>query len=106
MLPMRQSRKLLLIESLENRRLLSSTLVDQIVATPQLTLKPSGMSASQASVDGYSPQQIQHAYGFDQISLANGVKSDGTGQTIAIVDAYNNPNIASDLHTFDQQFSL
>src|SRR5262249_51812117 len=31
---------------------------------------------------------------------------DGTGQTIAIVDAYADPNIATDLTNFDQQFNL
>src|SRR5262249_52962977 len=34
------------------------------------------------------------------------VAGDGTGQTIAIVDAYDNPDIATDLHVFDQQFGL
>jgi subtilase family serine protease len=48
----------------------------------------------------YTPAQIQHAYGFDQMGL------DGSGQTIAIVDAYDHPSIASNLHTFDQQFGL
>ena len=32
------------------------------------------------------------------------VTGDGTGQTIAIVDAYNAPTIVADLHAFDQQF--
>jgi subtilase family serine protease len=31
---------------------------------------------------------------------------DGTGQTIAIIDAYNDPTIFNDLHTFDQTFGL
>lgn len=48
----------------------------------------------------FSPSQIRHAYGFDQ--LAN----QGAGQTIYIVDAYNDPNIASDLQTFDSQWGL
>ena len=30
----------------------------------------------------------------------------GAGQTIAIVDAYDDPNVASDLHKFDVQFGL
>ncbi len=30
----------------------------------------------------------------------------GAGQTVAIVDAYNDPNIASDLATFDTQYGL
>jgi hypothetical protein len=49
---------------------------------------------------GYWPAQLRHAYGFDKLSL------DGTGQTIAIVDAYADPNIVGDLRTFDAQFNL
>ena len=48
----------------------------------------------------YAPNQILHAYGFDKLPY------DGTGQTIAIVDAYDNPNVASDLATFDQLYGL
>src|SRR5205823_11502776 len=46
------------------------------------------------------PAQMRHAYGFDQ--LAN----DGSLQTIAIVDAYDDPNIAADLDTFSGRFGL
>jgi hypothetical protein len=53
-----------------------------------------------SSPSGYVPAQILHAYGFDQLSL------DGTGQTIAIVDAFHDPNIEKDLATFDRQFGL
>jgi hypothetical protein len=48
----------------------------------------------------YSPPQISTAYGFNLIS------NQGSGQTIYIVDAYNDPNIASDLKTFDSQWGL
>jgi subtilase family serine protease len=48
----------------------------------------------------YDPAQIRHAYGFDQVS------NQGAGQTIYIVDAYNDPNITNDLHTFDAQWGL
>ena len=55
----------------------------------------------------YTPSQIRHAYGFDQITFANGaIVGDGSGQTIAIVDAYDDPFIFSDLHHFDQTFGL
>ena len=51
---------------------------------------------------GYTPQQIQNAYGVNQITFSGGkVAGNGAGQTIAIVDAYNDPNIRSDLATFD-----
>jgi hypothetical protein len=48
----------------------------------------------------YTPAQIRSAYGINGLSL------DGTGQTIAIVDAYDDPNILASLDTFDEQFGL
>jgi subtilase family serine protease len=55
----------------------------------------------------FTPAQIRHAYGFDQITFNNGhVKADGSGQTIAIVEAFHDPRIASDLHYFDWIFGL
>jgi len=62
-------------------------------------------AATSTSPGGYSPAQIQAAYGFNNVTF-NGVKDDGSGQTIAIVDAYDDPNILSDLAAFDQQFGL
>ena len=53
----------------------------------------------------YTPSQIAQAYGFNSIAFG-GIKGDGTGQTIAIVDAYSDPNIQSDLNVFDAQFGL
>src|SRR5258708_21512352 len=49
---------------------------------------------------GYSPTQVRHAYGVDNIP------NQGAGQTIAIVDAYDDPNIASDLDKFKSTFGL
>ncbi len=54
---------------------------------------------------GFSPAQIEQAYGFSSISF-NGTAGTGKGETIAIVDAYNDPNIQSDLNTFDTEFGL
>jgi hypothetical protein len=83
-----------LIESLETRQLLSSV---TSVALPSIQVIP---DASTGSIAGYSPAQIRTAYGF------NSVTDDGAGQTIAIVDAYSDPDISSDLATFDKEFSL
>src|SRR5262249_46785692 len=55
---------------------------------------------------GLTPNQVRHAYGFDRITLDHGIAGDGTGQTIAIVDAFDDPNIEDDLHAFDQRFNL
>jgi hypothetical protein len=57
----------------------------------------------------YNPAQIRAAYGFNNVTFTSGgttVKGDGSGETIAIVDAYNDPNIMSDVNTFDQQWSI
>jgi subtilase family serine protease len=54
----------------------------------------------------YTPQQISQAYGFNSTTLPGGQLATGAGQTIAVVDAYYDPNIAGDLATFDAQFGL
>jgi len=79
-------------EGLEPRRLLSTAL--QMAAPP-----------FDPTTDGYTPAQIRHAYGFDQLSFGS-VPADGRGQTIAIVDEMDNPTIVSDLNVFDTQFGL
>jgi subtilase family serine protease len=61
---------------------------------------------SGVSPSGYTPARIRHAYNFDSITLGGTVTGDGSGQTIAIVDAFDDPNIANDLKAFDQQFGL
>ena len=58
------------------------------------------LRASDAAPVGYAPAQIRHAYGFDAVAAA------GSGQIIAIVDAYDAPKVASDLQTFTATFRL
>jgi subtilase family serine protease len=57
--------------------------------SPLATLQPSGMS----------PAQIKQAYGFPAIYQ-------GSGEVIAIVDAYDDPDIETDLNTFSKKFGL
>src|SRR5437899_2538830 len=52
------------------------------------------------SPTGLAPATILSVYGFSTSSTAGG------GQTIAIVDAFNNPNAEKDLGTFSQQYGL
>ena len=100
--PVRSKRPVsVLIEVLESRTLLSISVWDSTV-TPQLTLLP---TATNSAISGYTPAQIRHAYGFDQVTFGS-VVGNGAGQTIAIIDAYGDPNIANDLHTFDVAFGL
>ena len=51
----------------------------------------------------YGPAQIRKAYGIDSMIKSGG---DGSGQTIVIIDAFQNPTMASDLATFDRTFHL
>jgi len=85
---------------LESRTLLSASSLQELRAIPALQLVP---AVTNTFATGLTPSQVRHAYGFDQISFGNGtIAADGSGQTIAIVDAYDDPNIANDLHVFDQ----
>jgi subtilase family serine protease len=89
-------------EPLEPRQVLSaSSLVGDQLVTPNLIVLPDASSG----VSGLTPAQIKAAYGTSSISFG-GVAGTGAGETIAIVDAYNDPNIVSDLATFDKQFGL
>jgi hypothetical protein len=49
---------------------------------------------------GYTPAQIRHAYGYDGVALT------GTGETIAIIDSGDAPNLRQDLDSFDSRFGL
>jgi hypothetical protein len=94
-------RRRLLPEHLEERCLLSAESLPSIVIQPTHVLRAAAAVASA----GFSPDQVRQAYGFDQVQFS-GVTGDGSGQTIAIVDAFDDPVIASDLHVFDQQFGF
>ncbi|MGD1210624.1 MAG: S53 family peptidase [Candidatus Acidiferrales bacterium] len=59
-----------------------------------------GSSTSGPPTSAFAPAQVRHAYGFDQIT------NQGAGQTIGIVDAYDDPNAEADLGAFDAQFNL
>jgi hypothetical protein len=81
----------------------SSALAGQDRNGPGGAVTPAGYP----SPHGYTPGQIRQAYGFDKTAfVAQRVPGDGSGQTIALIDAYDDPNIASDLQAFDGQFGL
>jgi subtilase family serine protease len=112
----------LTVELLEPRNFLSAARATalpataaQLVATPMATVISRSASSQTAitnpTIVGYTPSQILAAYGFNQLtsfSTQNGGSepANGAGQTIAIVDAYNDPNIVSDLAVFDSTFGI
>ena len=113
------------LEQLEQRTLLSVGMqFDHVVVTQGpgnevASFVPAGSSLPPTSA--FNPAQIKQAYGIDQVK-DGGVLQDGTGETIAIIDAYDNPMfvsrnsnadvnqdpnfLASDLHQFDVQYGL
>jgi len=54
-----------------------------------------------SSPSGYTPQQLQDAYG-----LSSAAGDAANGETIAVVDAYNDPNASSDLAVYRSKFGL
>ena len=57
--------------------------------------------ATSTYTSGYNPADLQSAYG-----LAAAASTNGGTQTIAIVDAYDDPNAESDLQVYRNQFGL
>jgi subtilase family serine protease len=103
------------LEALERRQLLSASLPDPI-ATPFVTGVPSAgtLADGTSTPTAFTPAQIKSAYGISSIKL-DGIVGDGTGQTIAIVSADDDPDLVnssssafatSDLHIFDKEFGL
>jgi subtilase family serine protease len=56
-------------------------------------------AAATSTPSGYGPSQLQSAYALPSSTA-------GTGETVAIVDAYKDPNAASDLAVYRSQYGL
>ena len=61
-------------------------------------------------LSGLTPAEVTAAYGLDGLTFtaANGssIPGNGAGETIALIEAYHDPTLASDLQTFDQAYGL
>jgi subtilase family serine protease len=86
-------RSVLRVEAFEERAQPSSS----AVMHPNAVVQPLAFTGPSS---GLTPSEVRHAYGFDQLA------DNGAGQTIAIVTAYDDPNISQDLATFDQAYGL
>ena len=76
----------------------SGTVTPSIVIKSTTPATGAGKDATAAeATPGYTPQQIQTRLG---------LKGDGSGQTIAIVDAFDYPTAESDLDHFSANFNL
>jgi len=101
------------IESLESRVFLNAALLaarNHARATLEPTFQlfhPAGLRSNSSSSPsgGISPAQMVQAYGVNAINFGS-VTGTGAGQTIALIDAYNDPKAASDLAAFDSYYGL
>lgn len=81
-----------LMQALEQRTLFAAEI--QFHPTFVIDANPSTLSPP------FTPAEIRQAYGINTIS------QNGAGETIAIVDAYNDPDITGDVSSFDSMYSL
>lgn len=66
-----------------------------------VNMEPRAIGPNAAAPMGFGPADLQSAYNLVQASANN-----GAGQTIAIVDAQDDPNAEADLGTYRSQFGL
>jgi len=104
-------------EPLEDRRLLSVVPALPAVGQAHYTVEIAGAANpdDSTSTSQLTPEQVRVAYGLDAYNSSGtavnnisfqGVMGNGAGQTIAIVDAYDDPNAVGDLNTFSSDYGL
>jgi hypothetical protein len=115
-----------ILDSVENRTVLSQLSSSLAAALAGQTAQPlsvqrsapyslpSGENPQEIGYFGASPQELEEAYTVNQIVFGT-IKGDGDDQTVAIVDAYDNPGFldssdpnfaSSTLAQYDQIFGL
>ncbi len=91
------------LEALEPRVLLSAspaawTRLGIVMASPALD----GNSPSSSAI---TPSEMRSAYGINEV-LFGAVQGNGSGETVAVIDAYNYPTALDDLNAFSAQYGL
>jgi ricin-type beta-trefoil lectin protein/putative Ig domain-containing protein len=66
-----------------------------------MALVRTDVTSDPSSPAGYGPMELQSAY-----NLAAAAASDGSGVTVAVVDAYADPNAITDFNTYRQDYGL
>lgn len=98
------------LDELEIRTMMSATatLSGLLSIDMAWTMGPNGVvtNANPAIPRPYDPADLRGAYKVNRAFLPNGNPATGAGQTIAIIDWYNEPTAASDINTFSSTFGL
>ena len=103
--PRRRQRSPLHCEQLEDRSVPSATVAEPTFVLFNHVSNRYVPYAGSSTATGVTPAVMRAAYGVNQ-AMFGAVVGNGAGQTIAIIDAYNQPNLSSDLTAFDQAFGL
>jgi subtilase family serine protease len=74
---------------------------DECLALVRTSAAGVPLDSSSGPGGGLSPAQLQSAY-----QLASAAAQDGTGMTVALVDAYDDPGAAADLAAYRAQYGL
>jgi Multicopper oxidase len=106
--PLRSQKVAPKIPSVESHRVCALSTVPHVMSCGArvVTSSLNGLSKASgfiglATPSGYGPADLQSAYNLTSLS-----SSAGTGQTIAIVDAYDDPNAEADLAVYRSTFGL
>jgi subtilase family serine protease len=100
------------IEALERRLLFALANPVVTITLPEAPVPLQGVVGTPLSLD---PQMVNEAYGLNDIAfnitgnpgdLGSIVRGDGSGETIAIVEAFSAPTIVNDLKTFDAHWGI
>ena len=71
-----------------------------------LALRRTDLRSGGPSASAITPNAVPAGFGPADLQSAYKLSSNGTGPTVAIVDAFDNPNVASDLATYRSTFGL
>jgi len=77
-------------------------LTNHLVVKAGATVAGTPLSGYSPPSGAFTPAQVATAYGVNQLGASN----QGQGTTIAIIDAYNDPNILADTNAFSTAFGL
>ncbi len=86
-------------QRVETQDVCGTAAVGQVRCLAQMVLNPQVLPHNAAGVSGFGPGDLQSAYNLPSATA-------GQGQTVAIVDAYDDPNAESDLAVYRSQFNL
>ena len=95
------SEKLADIAQIRHKNVCDISAGDDVVCTAKVVVDSDGKAKAASLPSGYGPKQFLGAY-----NLGSGLSSKTPGPIIAIVDAYDDPNVVQDLSKYDTTYGI